>query len=866
MTRRDTSDATVLRPDSQGFKQRSRSDWRLGNGQEPADTTPFRTGDGADAVLKNRFVLEDVLGSGGMGTVYKARDLRKVEARDRNPFVAVKVLNNDFREHPEAFIALEREASKSQALSHPNIVAIFDFDKDGDTPFLTMELLEGQDLSDLIDAFPNGLPDNVVWPILEGVCDGLAHAHESNLVHADFKPGNVFVNGDNRAKILDFGIARAFRDGPVPGAESGDHTAFDMNRFAALTPAYASLEMLQGETPQPADDIYSLGVVMYLALTGQHPFNRLSAVEARDQQVSLQRPARLRARQWRMLKRILAFERKDRPQSVAEVKAAMFGRLPWRAASITAVTAVTALVLAISAFERPEEIRDVRQQVRQSTLLDAQMARISALVERPEFDDAWESQVHDEVRRLASLDGSEHVMADVERTIAGLYDTELSRPMPFEQAYALYLRGVAYGDLPQAREIFRDRLQQMLDAKVSSSVFDALTAPELEPWIADAEGTLARYRDLFGDDEFHDGTRVRMADLLERRVEGWLASEDLDTAREALGFLEGVLSDTQRLAVLRDLVHEAERRAAERADREQVRRAAAEFEQRLASAYGMSCVRMNADTLASRTRGLIDAYPDRRSTVQRRLASAIGVCLQELAAVDMEAARVMQQQMHRKFSRIGAVTRLRIDPCGLLNLVGNGAQAGRRGYCVDEMQMAEAIAPKLVVVPPPGRGTQRFAIGRSEVSWAEFNAFCNATSACAPSLELRAPVTNVRAALVDAYVQWLTDQTGFTYRLPTVDEWQHAAGGELDPNRNCTRDHVGAATGGPAPADEGPINEWGLIHGVGNVREFVRSNTALHVAGGSHADSWRDCDAQSVVSHSGEADGATGFRVLRVLQ
>lgn len=75
-------------------------------------------------VLKQRFVLEEQLGSGGMGTVFRAKDLRKAEAQDRYPYVAVKLLNNDFRNHPEAFMALEREASKSQSLSHPNIVSI----------------------------------------------------------------------------------------------------------------------------------------------------------------------------------------------------------------------------------------------------------------------------------------------------------------------------------------------------------------------------------------------------------------------------------------------------------------------------------------------------------------------------------------------------------------------------------------------------------------------------------------------------------------------------------------------------------------------------------------------------------------------
>ena len=95
-----------------------------------------------EIILNHRFVLKQTLGSGGMGTVYKAQDLRKVEARDNNPYVATKILNSDFKNHPDAFIALQREASRSHLLSHPNIVTVHDFDRDGNTIYMTMELLK----------------------------------------------------------------------------------------------------------------------------------------------------------------------------------------------------------------------------------------------------------------------------------------------------------------------------------------------------------------------------------------------------------------------------------------------------------------------------------------------------------------------------------------------------------------------------------------------------------------------------------------------------------------------------------------------------------------------------------------------------
>ncbi len=105
-------------------------------------------GDGG--VIKERFELGDVLGKGGMGTVYKAKDRVKAEAMDRNPYVAVKILNEDFKLHPDSFIALQRECSRTQKLAHPNIATVYDFDRAGGMAYLTMELLEGKPLDEFI--------------------------------------------------------------------------------------------------------------------------------------------------------------------------------------------------------------------------------------------------------------------------------------------------------------------------------------------------------------------------------------------------------------------------------------------------------------------------------------------------------------------------------------------------------------------------------------------------------------------------------------------------------------------------------------------------------------------------------------------
>lgn len=268
------------------------------------------------SVINNRFVLEESIGAGGMGTVFKARDLRKVEAQDRNPHVAIKILNEEFRRHPQALQALQRESRKTQRLAHPNIVTVYDFDRDGANVYMVMELLEGEPLDRLIRRNEGlGLGVKEALRLTQGICRAMAHAHEQGIVHADFKPANAFLTRDNVIKVLDFGIARA-----VQHSEhlSGENTVFDPGTLGALTPAYAGCEVIEGEDPDPRDDIYAIACVAYELVAGRHPFDRLSAAQARDAGLNPEAPKGLSKRQWRTLKRGLSFSREQRPKSVPE--------------------------------------------------------------------------------------------------------------------------------------------------------------------------------------------------------------------------------------------------------------------------------------------------------------------------------------------------------------------------------------------------------------------------------------------------------------------------------------------------------------------------------------------------------------------
>jgi len=238
---------------------------------DPSTQTPeSETALGPGSIIKQRFKLISVLGIGGMGKVYKGLDLLKEEAKDKRPYCAIKLLNEDFKDHPEAFISLQRESSRQQKLAHPNIATIYDFDRiagPGTPVYITMELMEGVELKDFIKKTvkkQGGLPFDEAFPMIKQMVAGLAYAHDKRLVHSDLKPGNAFLCNDGTVKILDFGIARAVKN-PVTGET--EKTLFDPGQLGALTPAYASYEMLEGEEPDTRDDIYALGCMAYELFT-----------------------------------------------------------------------------------------------------------------------------------------------------------------------------------------------------------------------------------------------------------------------------------------------------------------------------------------------------------------------------------------------------------------------------------------------------------------------------------------------------------------------------------------------------------------------------------------------------------------------
>lgn len=300
-------------------------------------------------VIKDRFELVAELGRGGMGQVFKALDRVRREARDPEPFIAIKVLTREFARNEFAFVALQREAKKAQSLTHENIVRIHDFDRDkAGMPFLTMELLSGQSL-DAVMAQPgfSGLGLDQVLRFIRPVAEALALAHNRGIVHSDLKPSNIFVADGGQIKVIDFGIARAVKQS---SQKSAQQTAFDPSMLGALSPAYASPDQFDGLDPDPRDDIYALACMAYELVTGQHPFERESSLHARARGRKPRRPNGLGSAQWEGLCHGLAFDREKRTPSVEEFMATLQRRPHVRWPVLAGAAALLAVIVGAAAW------------------------------------------------------------------------------------------------------------------------------------------------------------------------------------------------------------------------------------------------------------------------------------------------------------------------------------------------------------------------------------------------------------------------------------------------------------------------------------------------------------------------------------
>lgn len=759
--------------------------------------------------IKNRFDLIELVGVGGMGAVYKAADRRKIEASDRDPYVAIKVLNDDFRNHPDAFVSLQREARKSQALAHPNIVNVYDFDRDDDMVFMTMEFLKGLPLDVLLrERAGMGLPLAQALSVLKDIASALMHAHSHHIVHSDFKPGNIYVTDDKGAKVFDFGISRAVNPGGYRSSDNASTTVFDAGSLGALTPAYASLEMLQGQEPLPADDVYALACVAYEMLGGTHPFSKTPADQALQQGLKPKKIRHLSRRQWRALKQALEFTRQQRTATVAEFIRQFYGRT--RVPAWAGLIPVALLAVAAGFYSTQhrantvdenvikEELQEELQQTLIRTRAADRLASLERMLHAEDFSVRWESDLRAE-------------LADYQQ----LMPADQKTPATIEQRVADKL-------LLAARALLeRNELEQT-----------RITLARAFAWGA-------------GQPDIDD-----IARLLEQRHEA-----------EQLQLLRQQEAEQQRL----NAAEASKALALQIQQAEQRNRMLTEAIARIENALHCSVSMDIPGTLTTHWQALKQLD---RSLAQRLMPDVIGDlgnCLVRLQQTQPDKAESLLAEARMLFPQAEMFHTLRIDHCAHLQ-PGSGNR-GERFTCQDKLASG-GQGPVLVVVKAPVKG--KLAMGKYEVSAADMKDFCLSHGECGTlgRLAQHLPVHNLPIELAEQYLQWLSAESGYRYRLPTEQEWIAAAASgnqQEDPDRNCHlrfgaiqkgAELVSVATGKP--------NANGLMNAVGNVQEWaLSSNGSTLTLGGSREDPMSRCLASTRRAHDGSADPTTGFRVVR---
>jgi serine/threonine protein kinase len=275
--------------------------------QQLAATSEMGVELAAGSVLRCRYVLEEVIGRGGTSVIFRAKDLHRASPEEMaTNFVAVKLLRADQRADSLALTRLKREFRQMQCLSHPGILRVFDLDCDGNVWFISMELVAGRTVKTWMET-PNSHANAL--RIIGACCEALEHAHSLGILHGDLKPTNVMVADDGTVKLMDFGSAPS----------TASRVAAGLHPALAVTPLYASPQILAGKVAEPRDDVFSLACLSYSILSGgRHPFGARPSLEDGRAKSAPTYVRAIPAGLFEVIERGLSAERERRPASVRE--------------------------------------------------------------------------------------------------------------------------------------------------------------------------------------------------------------------------------------------------------------------------------------------------------------------------------------------------------------------------------------------------------------------------------------------------------------------------------------------------------------------------------------------------------------------
>ncbi|MBL4867883.1 MAG: protein kinase [Pseudomonadales bacterium] len=808
-----------------------------------------------------------------MGVVYKAKDRRQEEAGELDPFIALKVLNPEFRDDPKFLIALQQETKKTQLLSHHNIVNVYDFDRDGDIVFMTMELLKGQSLDELIQ--DNGLPttQEALFNIIRGMAHGLEYAHANGIVHSDFKPSNIFIENNGSVKIFDFGIARALDKKQESNARS---TRFESIELTALTPLYASISMLEGKPVRKEDDYYGLGCVAYMVLAKQHPYSRKNAKEVLECNLSVKRIEQLSRHQWQSLCGMIDVS--GDPEGALDRMMNAFFPQPLGKTTlyrISFLTLVPALIVVLSMGNVWTQNRAAMESI-VVKMSDAEITATELLV----------------ALTALSMDRREYVINEMRGSLLTYYQRAVSELSDLKREnYDLLLANQLIGGLENifvdsARVttmkaklvVVQNKALQQLKPKYAQLRYDQIYWNPSGDW--DIAKAVALIRKTKNAVSFLEESQVRNGYI--RYIKERIFYDDLVSANAAISKAKALYPNDK---ILNKLSTDIEHSMA-------VQPASADVNLHSENIFKLNQKKLKiTDGIHKQIQQMVSRHLSRRSPSNKAIANFM-VELKKIApleyvsvkkGVEMQLAESLEENdtlpeqqresavelarmvlpKQYKASSHKIVKRINC-PVGL---AGKGKESRYR--CRDKIKGMH-LAPLLVVIPG-NKPRESFAMSRNEITAREYSDYCRSDKMCKLGGDTSdLPKTNLSLRQIKDYIVWLSNQTGEQYRLPTNAEWTRAAAmSDLVKvkDHNCHVLKNGKVIRGSSlrKANTGYEDAYGLQNMIGNTAEVTQDKRGVWIRGGSYETRFSLCDSTVKSNFDGFAKADVGFRLLRLI-
>jgi|GEM_PF-4147204 len=747
-------------------------------------------------------------------------------AKDKHPKVAVKVLNETFKQFRESFIALQRESSKQQRLAHPNIATVFDFDRDYTygTVFMTMEFMEGEPLDKYIRRIPpEGLSYEEAKPMIDGMCNGLAYAHHHDLVHSDFKPANTFLNKDGVVKLLDFGIARAAK-----GLKQALTVSDELGQIRLLAPENEYLaETGKVVTASLLKSIKASKKQSSLEpLTNQ--FQQLAISLAPDQHKSIRDALDTAWQKAGGISAVITQQRQETAKALEDQIAEVSGKAEFSHEWTQLLQSLTHQLVAllgkdhVTTQQAQRNLATLFIEEANKTSEANRLVQSNILIEQAKyFDPAAPGLAEIEKTIAAALEKQELERIEIERlaTISALKQDTLSKAksekvddaLRFLDLLKVYLLpddpflttegpeaiGTAYAGIALRAKKRADGIQKdyvgQRDGYTAAleTIKTGLAIAPLSKALASAKAniqnalTITEVRNTFGTADkldlaslrtqlnrikaYNASAFARLQTEFSEAVAQRISTMEVYDPKSAKIFLDAAKQlpiNQVLLSRIRVVVPEPSKyskQITELIKQGKLTEASSVLKTALVEESDHADIKRLRGVLSNKVEAANKTYKQYQAALRKNDTDLSKKLIAKAMKIWVDNTEYKSAFKSIKISIIASKAVCQT------RLAGHGRRS--RGRCYD--MVSNTVKGPIMVVLPAGAGHDiPFAISKFEISVAEFNEYCKATKKCqtikkGPKL----PVTGISIAQAKDYIAWLSKISGARYRLPTEEEW-----------------------------------------------------------------------------------------------